>query len=199
MNKIVAIHGIKTGRFNWADVLRVYVQKDLRFHNYEFIELYWGRLHPLACIIPFIKLWKIKFIEKKLQEIYDDNTDKLYIIAHSYGTMLSWKALQRLLRKKSNVNVERLILVSGVVRVGTKVQELLDTGILKKLINYYSPNDEVAGYNPFGHAGAHGFKETHEHLFQKLFKVEHSEWFQESPPNFYEKWLDDMANESDPN
>ena len=184
---IIAIHGIKTNSLNWTDVFKAYIINDKRFDDRDFIEINWGYLPALFTMIPPLMYWKYHYVKKRIVEACKDY-EQVDIIAHSMGTRYSYYAI-----KSEKLPVRKLIMFSGVVKVNERVDHALEAS-LGQLINYYSPYDEVARFNPFGHCGYAGFEWKHKRLLQKSFYVEHSEWFSDKPPDFYKLWMDDLAN-----
>ncbi len=206
---IFAIHGIRSQKEgNWIFDFIDYAKKDPKFNDDVFVPYYYGFVWATFSIFPFLKFEKIKELKKALRKIVSENPDcELNIVAHSYGTELSFLAV-----KTSGedglppILVNKHILVASVVSRYNYIpyDDTLRAGKIKQLHCYCSYNDEVCNYAPFGHSGCFGFSRDRydSKCYPKPFDdlgiynhqveiAEHGDYFKGD--KYYKEWLDVMA------
>ena len=203
-NIVIGIHGIRTEKkSNWINDLSIHMRLDHRFAEWGFIDASYGYFEWIWTIVPFFKRFRIKRFLSKLRKIQKKNPGvSINIIGHSYGTMIAYEAIKRSGKDgKYPVKVDSLVLVASIVSAHEDFKETIGNYIIRNIYNYCSYADEVARYNPFGHSGYWGFipPKPREHInnpypgvYNRRYDVEHSEWFDEDPPDFYTMWLDDI-------
>jgi pimeloyl-ACP methyl ester carboxylesterase len=208
MNRIIfVVHGIRSRQEdNWIYQFIDFAKADPRFEDDIFIPYYYGFVLATGSIIPTFKYRMVKRLRRAIRE----ETAKypgyeLNIVAHSYGTELSFWAI-----KTSGedtvppmpIMVNRLILVASVVLRSYHIpyNDTLRDGKIKQLHCYCSYNDEVCNFAPFGHSGCFGFsRDEHDSTcYPKPFDdleiynhqaeiAEHGDYFKGT--KFYEEWL----------
>lgn len=209
MNRIIfSIHGIRSHRQgNWVFDFTEFAKKDPRFKDDIFNAYYYGFVFATISINPFFKYEMVKKVKKELRRVTTAFPDhELNIIAHSYGTELSFQAI-----KTSGedglppIILDKLILVSSVVSRFNEIpyDTTLRSNKIKQLHCYCSYKDWVCNFAPFGHSGCFGFSknrydsqccpkpfddlEIYNHQVEKL---DHCAYFNEK---FFAEWLDIIA------
>lgn len=158
MKIICAVHGIRTYG-EWIDKFFDYTRKNSYYQNEPLIAYKYGFLLAVKSVNPFVKFYAVKNLMKKLRGIQKDYPDAdLNIVAHSYGTELSYRAIKHSGEDgKGLIKVNKLILVASIIQIHEDFSETLKAGKLNELHNYCSFEDEVCRANPFGHSGYVGF------------------------------------------
>ena len=91
--------------------------------------------------------------------------------------------------RKKSIRINKLILISSVVKTHEKFNDTIGKGLIKEVHNFCSYGDEVCRFNPFGHSGYNGFlfgdSEPNPKVSNRRYEVEHSQWFDDAPPDFY--------------
>lgn len=203
---IFAIHGIRSHKQgNWVYDFTNFAQQDPRFKNDILEPYYYGFVLATASVIPFFKYAKVNKLKGILRKIINDNPNcELNIVAHSYGTELSFQAIKTSGEDgKPPITANKVILVSSVVSRHREIpyDTTLRAGKIKQLHCYCSFEDEVCNYAPFGHSGCFGFSkdrydsrcypkpfddlEIYNHQVEKL---EHGDYFRDT--KYYKEWLD---------
>ncbi len=206
MRIIFAIHGIRSAKKdNWIYKFIDFASKDKRFKNDIMVPHTYGYLWALNSVNPKTKFDHVKSVMKELRSLTSQYPDaKLNIVAHSYGTELSYQAIKRSGEDgKPPIKVDKLILVASIVSAHREIPytDTLREGKLNKLHCYCSYEDEVCRYNPFGHSGCWGFlRHVHDpKCYKKPFKdlelynhqqksLEHGDYFKGT--KFYKEWLE---------
>jgi len=208
---IFAIHGIRSPKQgNWIFDFTNFTKQDPRFKDDVFIPYYYGYILAVESVIPVVKYDAVKIVRGDLLKIIKDNPNcELNIIAHSYGTELSFQAIKRSGDEYAtpSIFVNKMILVSGIVSRCREIpySDTLRLGKIKQLHCYCSYEDEVCKFlNPFGRCGYSGFardkydKKCYPKPFDDLEIynhqvdiLEHSDYFKDT--KYYKEWLDIMA------
>jgi hypothetical protein len=207
MKKIVfAIHGIRSGRLsNWVFDFVNFAKQDSRFKDDVLIPFTYGYVLALASVWPPYKYGKVKMLQEVLRKVVVENPDcELNIVAHSYGTELSYWAIKASGEdNKPLIMTNKLILVSSVVSRYNEIPytDTLRAGKIKQLHCYCSFEDEVCRFAPFGHSGYAGFaKDRYDSTcYPKPFPdleiynhqvklLEHCDYFVGT--KYYQEWLD---------
>jgi len=179
-----------------------YIRKDPRYQNEPLIPFKYGFLLAIRCINPFVKFYKVKKLMKRLRKIQKDYPNaELNIVAHSYGTELSYRAIKHSGEDgKESIRVNKLILVASIIQIHEDFSETLRAGKLNELHNYCSLEDEVCRANPFGHSGYVGFMPLHDRKFyEKPYSdlevynhqveiLEHGDYFKGN--KYFKEWAD---------
>ncbi len=206
---IFAIHGIRSKKKgNWVYDFINYIKKDSQFKDDIFEPYHYGFIPATLSVNPFFKFASIKRIMRILRKIISKHPNcELNIVAHSYGTELSFQAIKRSGEDgKPPIMVNKIILVSSIVSRHRKIpyNDTLRAGKIKQLHCYCSYEDEICKFNPFGHSGYSGFSkdkydskcypkpfadlEIYNHQVKLL---EHSDYFKDT--RYYKEWLDIIA------
>ncbi len=207
MKKIIfAIHGIRSKKVgNWVYDFTDFLKKDPRFTNDVLVPHTYGFLFAVWSVNPVVKYSRVKRLMKVLRDLVSKNPDtELNIVAHSYGTELSFQAIKRSGEDgKSPIIVNKMILVSSVVSRHREIpyDDTVRPGKIKQLHCYCSFEDEVCRFNPFGHSGCYGFAKNKydSTCYQKPFEdleihnhqveiLEHSDYFKGD--KYFKEWAD---------
>ncbi len=206
---IFAIHGIRSQKEgNWVFDFEDFTKKDQRFKNDILKPYYYGFVLATVSVVPFFKYGKVKQLKNALRKAASDNPDcELNIVAHSYGTELSFWAI-----KTSGedglppIKVNNLILIASVVSRYNYIpyDDTLRAGKIKAMHCYCSYKDEVCNFAPFGHSGCFGFSKDRydSKCYPKPFPdleiynhqaeiAEHGDYFKGT--KYYEEWLNIIA------
>ena len=206
---IFAIHGIRSKKEgNWVYDFRDFVRKDPRFKDDIIVAHTYGFLFAVWSVNPFVKFHRVKRVMKVLRKLQNKYPDaELNIVAHSYGTELSYQSIKRSGEDgKLDIKVNKLILVASIVSAHREIpyEDTLGAKKIKQLHCYCSYEDEVCRYNNFGHSGCSGFlKSAHDpkhynQPFENLeiynhqaYTLEHCQYFEGT--KYYKEWLDIIA------
>lgn len=209
MRIIFAIHGIRSAKKdNWVYKFADFVGKDPRFKDDLAVPYPYGFLLALNSVNPKTKFDHVKRVMRELRALTGKYPDaELNIVAHSYGTELSYQAIKRSGEDdKPPIKVNKLILVASIVSAHREIPypDTLRAGKLNELHCYCSYEDEVCRYNHFGHSGCWGFlRHVHDpKCYEKPFKdlkiynhqqkdLEHCDYFKGT--TFFKEWLDIIA------
>jgi pimeloyl-ACP methyl ester carboxylesterase len=204
---IFAIHGIRSNKIgNWVYSFTDFAKADARFKDDIFEPYTYGFIPSALCVNPFFKFASVNRLKKVLRKIISDNPDcDLSIVAHSYGTELSYQAIKTSGEDgKLPIMVDKLILVSSIVSRNREIPytDTLKAGKIKQLHCYCSYEDEVCKLlNPFGRSGYSGLSkdEYDSKCYDKPFVdleiynhqvkiLEHCDYFKGT--KYYKEWLD---------
>lgn len=206
MKRIVfAIHGIRSGKKdNWVFDFVDFLKRDSRFEGDYLVPYTYGFVPAVVSVFSPFKYAMVKKVKKKLREILSEHPDcELNIVAHSYGTELSYWAVRSSeddSKSPDPITVNKMILAGSVVtRGGTP--DLVKAGRIKRLDCYCSYEDEVAKlFNPFGRSGASGVSRDNydrrcyprpyddlEIYNHQEKTVEHNAWFTDK---YFKEWAD---------
>jgi|GEM_PF-2120925 len=211
MRAIIAIHGIRSyKKDNWIYQFCDFAKQDSRFKDDILLPYYYGYLPSFQCVEGVKRFHLIKGFMKFLRTVKTDYPGiDLNIVAHSYGTEISFQAIKRSgedSKTKGPILINKLILVGSIVDEYREIPytDTLRAGKIRELHCYCSYEDEVCRYNPFGHSGCFGFLKDvhdpvcHEHPFADLNIInhqtntmEHSQYFEGD--KFKKEWLDIIA------
>lgn len=207
MKKIIfAIHGIRSGeKNNWIHRFTAFARKDPRSKGDIFKSYTYGYVLAAQSVSLTFKYNMINKLKDDLRRIIKKYPEhELNIVAHSYGTLLSFQAIKRSGEDgRSVIKANKLILVASVVSRHREIsyKDTFGAGKIKQLHCYCSFKDKICKNNPFGHSGYAGFSkdrydrrcyakpikklEIHNH---QVKTVGHSEYFKGH--KFYKQWLD---------
>ncbi len=166
---IITIHGIRTRQIkSWQMSFWNFVKSnnpDVKVFRYQYGFLmapmsWWFAFTSKFRVLSFFRKRIIsgfvKFINK-IQRKFPDH--EINIIAHSFGTWISYYSLER----DPDIRVGSLVLVQGVISSHIEKLNLanwLELGRVKRVHAWSSPNDRVVGklvLPPFGKLGYRGF------------------------------------------
>jgi hypothetical protein len=203
---IFAIHGIRSKKIgNWVYSFTDFAKTDTRFKDDVFEPYTYGFIPVVLSVNPFFKFASVNRVKKVLREIIANSPDcELNIVAHSYGTELSYQAIKTSGEDgKPPIIADKVILVSSIVSRHREIPytDTLRAGKIKQLHCYCSYADEVCKINPFGHSGCSGFSkdEYDSKCYDKPFAgleiynhqveiLEHCDYFKGT--KYYKEWLD---------
>ena len=210
MRKIIfAIHGIRSPRVaNWVYSFTDFAKQDQRFKGDTLEPFTYNFLLATVSVIPFVKFYHVQMVKRVLRDIVAKNPNcELNIVAHSYGTELSYWAVKASGEDdKPPIMVNKMILTASVVSRHGEIpySDTLRAGKIKQLHCYCSHKDNVCQFNPFGHSGYAGFARDiyDSKCYPKPFddleiynhqteKTEHCDYFNDT--RYYKEWLDIIA------
>lgn len=187
MKIILAIHGIRT-HGEWIKEFFKYVKERQPTNNTVFVDYNYGWLSAIFCVIPFVKFWYVKKLKRKIREI-----QKIYpladlnIVAHSYGTELTYWALHSSGEDgRPIIKTDKIIFSGSILRINTDFSQEFEQDKIKELHNYSSLEDEVSRLNPFGHSGYTKLADKNVINHQNN-TLEHCGYFVEQ---YYKEWYD---------
>lgn len=207
---IFAIHGIRSPKQgNWIYDFSNFTKEDPRFKDDIFVPYYYGFVLATVSVFPVFKYEKVKELKIALRKTINDNPNcELNIVAHSYGTELSFWAIKTSGEDgKPAIMTNKVILVSSVVSRFNEIpyNSTLRAGKIKQLHCYCSYKDKVCNFALFGHSGCFGFSrdrydsrcypkpfddlEIYNHQVETLG---HSAYFEDV--KYFKEWLDIIAS-----
>ncbi|MFZ8143636.1 response regulator [Alteromonas macleodii] len=188
-----SVHGIEsTG--NWQGKL----SKELSGHtdNVSFASYYYGAYSFLAFFLPFLRFFTVLMFCRKLHELLqrEDNSNKeIVVFAHSFGTYIAVKGIERYIKKFGNINLKTIVLAGSVLKSNHSFKNIVNNTSCRVV------ND--AGYKDFplvlsqllvpftgmaGRVGFFGFKD--DKFTNRFFDGGHSLYF-ESDDFIKRYWL----------
>lgn len=206
---IFIIHGIRSKPGgNWVYRFRDFARKDPRFKGDIFRLYVYGYVLATQSAILTFKYDMINRVKAELRKIMRKSPGcELNIVAHSYGTLLSFQAIKRSGEDgRFPIKVNKLILVASVVSRHREIpyDDTLGAGKIKQLHCYCSYKDKVCKNNPFGHSGYAGFaRDRYDRICYrepikklKIYNhqqntIGHSGYFKGH--KYYKEWLDILA------
>ena len=209
MRIIFAIHGIRSKKEgNWVFDFINFAKADNRLRGDIFKPYTYGFVPAVLSVNPFFKFHSVKRVMKVLRKLKKQYPDAdLNIVAHSYGTELSFQAIKRSGEDgKEKIKVNKLILVGGIVSAHREIpyNDTLREGKIKEMHCYCSYEDEICRYNNFGHSGCFGFlRNAHnpkcypkpfddlEIYNHQTYTLEHCDYFKGD--QYRKEWLDIIA------
>lgn len=166
MEEIYTIHGIQTShdRKTWQDSFRKYVLTNSnQFICHTFKYGYW------VGIAPYFSTWINKVFRSHFSKQYfkfimkhHKKGNQINLVGHSFGTWVIHDVLEIFRKKK--IPIKSVHLLAGVISSHiehNRLDEYLDSNLIKKVYVWSSKEDEVcrsAPY-PFGHVGYWGIIE----------------------------------------
>ncbi|MCX5711738.1 MAG: hypothetical protein NTY47_01540 [Candidatus Omnitrophica bacterium] len=207
---IFSIHGIRSkAPDNWVYKFTDFAKQDTRFKDDFFSPYIYGFVPATISIIPFFKYARVQKLKAVLRDVIAAHPGhELNIVAHSYGTELSFQAIKTSGEDgKPPIIVNKLLLISSIVSRYNEIpyMDTLRAGKIKQLHCYCSYEDEVCNFAPFGHSGYAGFardrydKTCYPKPFDDLeiynyqIKIlEHCDYFKDT--TYYKEWLDIIAS-----
>jgi CheY-like chemotaxis protein len=196
----ITIHGIEsTG--GWQETLqesfKAHTNK-IVFQNYDY-----GVFTLFSFMIPFLRLKVVSKFAKDFQATLVENKDKkIIIIAHSFGTYIAVRAIEKLIKNKFELEIETIILCGSVLKKTQQFSTIIEnTGA--RVINECGIGDKILLLSEFfvpntGMAGRVGFLGLNTDSFRNRFHSGgHSLYFEKSN-NFCEKyWLTLLSDNDD--
>ena len=185
-----------------------FAKQDPRFKDDVLEPFTYGFLLATWSANPFVKFYHVQTVKRALRDIVAKNPGcELDIVAHSYGTELSYQAVKTSGEDgKPSIMVNKMILTASVVSNHLEIPytDTLRAGKIKQLHCYCSYKDNVCQFNPIGHSGYAGFardlydSKCYEKPFPDLElynhqveNVGHCDYFNDT--KYYKEWLDIIA------
>jgi pimeloyl-ACP methyl ester carboxylesterase len=167
---IVSLHGILTYKHDMTDWEEEFGRwLAVNYPSVHYVKFKYGWIGPvwawLSTIMNVLKLpnWVTDLVVQKvpriLIQLQKENPDaKIHIVAHSYGTWVTWRTLL----ENSSIKVQSVTLVASVISAHierNRIGQLLKAGQIKSVFVWCSHDDEVVrliAIPPFGHLGYWG-------------------------------------------
>ena len=207
---IITAHGIRT-----HGAWQVRLQRLLRVRKnevFKFVHLNYGFFSFLQDIIPFLRYFKIRWCTERLRPLITQHRwDRIDIVAHSFGTHLIARSLQRLARDNA-FEIHTVILAGSVLRLSFSWESLQREGAaarVNRVINECGLNDRVLLVNQLlvflgGAAGRFGLRGgLSETLWNRFYPFGHSGYFKPLSPGgdqdafMSENWLPLLLHDED--
>lgn len=188
---VITVHGIRTFG-DWQERLKKIVcSKNDRF---EFCPYEYGYFSVIAFFIPLLRHFVVKNFESQLRQLIAHTPDKaIYIFSHSFGTYITTKAIDRILKDGDDINLELLVLSGSVLKSSFDWNRIIKR-TKACIVNDCGCNDLVLWLSEAlvpntGMAGKLGFYGINTERFtNRYFKGGHSHYF--NTDIFMEKyWL----------
>ncbi len=178
---LITFHGIRTFG-QWQENLEAQLYK--KANNFESERIKYNFFSILLFMIPFVRQLIVNRLSKDFENILKNNSEKhIYIIAHSFGTYLAIKLLE-----KTNVNVKinTLILSGSVIPSTYDLNTILNKNVIK-IVNECARDDFILILCKiivplFSDAGRIGFigRNNKNILINRFYKGGHSTYFKNS-------------------
>jgi CheY-like chemotaxis protein len=188
-NLLITYHGIRTHGY-WQDTLKNLI--DSKVNSFEHIKAQYGFFSLFLFIFPFLRNIIINKLFEDFEKIIEKNYDKkIYIVAHSFGTEIVLKLIEK---ANLNIKIETMIFSGSVIKDNYKLNSLLETKV-KRIINECAQNDKVLVANKLlipslGDAGRIGFTGyTNKDLVNRFFIGGHSVYFNKDTDFMGKYWL----------
>lgn len=187
---VITIHGINTAG-KWQDLLENELAdtKNIICKHYKYIHK-----APFKILIPF---WRAKIVNKfndDLRGLFKKYPNcEFYFFAHSFGTLLLFKSLQRLTSLNSP-NIKLVTLSGSVLKRDSNWEQISSELGVEMIVNDCGVEDIALpfayllapGLGMAGRTGFYGFKG--EEVQNRYFQGGHS-FFEESEDFYKEYWL----------
>ncbi len=196
---VISLHGIRT-LAPWQNIFSEYIQEKtsgIEYHSFKY-----GFFGIFFFIFPMIRIFHSKKFIKKIEHVIFDNPDKeIYIFAHSYGTYIISKLLEK---NNDKIKINTLFLSGSVLPQNYDIHKNFGKSV-DKIINDCGINDYVLITNkilvPFlGDSGRIGFSGVNnQKLINRFFKGGHSLYFEDyQSKNFIENyWIPYLIDSKD--
>ena len=182
MKIIITIHGIRTFG-QWQQRLERVCKAeapDLVFYHYSY-----GYFSVLAFLFPPFRYLAVRRFASFLTQVQATHPNQtIHIVSHSFGTHLTGWGIYRLAQVKK-VSLGNIILAGSVLRVTFPWQELIDRGVVRKVVNDCGIGDSILILSQFfvlltGMAGRLGFQGgLNDRFMNRYFEGGHSLYFVE--------------------
>ncbi|SEL41775.1 Response regulator receiver domain-containing protein [Colwellia chukchiensis] len=187
---IYSIHGIHSfGR--WQGKLDEYIKE--QGSEFEHIEFKYNFYPVFSFLIPPLRNREVKTFITELQDLANRNrTAEINIVAHSFGTFVAVKALEKI-PLITSPKLGRVVLCGSVLKSSYQLQKIINKHEIKGIVNDCGISDKAlvlsqASAVGLGMAGKVGFKNTFAGLIQnRYFEGDHGLFFNKG---FFKDWLD---------
>lgn len=196
---LMTVHGIRTyGK--WQSSL----QQETKAYSdeFEYIDIKYGYFDIISFCIPYFRSKKIASISNRVSQLIDDAPDKdIYLVAHSFGTMIVCEALNT---RTSPSKIKRLIMCGSPLSHKYDLDKVVASSELT--INDCGTKDAILVLARtlvlgLGDAGRTGFqREDSKSFLNRFHSGGHSLYFEESDsPSFPERyWLPLLISDTAP-
>lgn len=180
---VTCVPGIETNANAWPKRFAVYAWERFRnvFVTEAAIQLVSAVRFYLCAVFPFLEWGRRRAIAAVLRQTGGGDVPRA-IVGHSKGTDWSVDTLYA----NPDIEVEALVLIGSVLSEryhGSKLERLVDRGQVKRILNVWSPNDDVikllSWWPAGGKAGSRGFADLRgdEPVWQYKTEEAHSTYF----------------------
>lgn len=177
---IITIHGIRTFG-EWQQRLRRLIELETlhtSFKNYKY-----GYEAIITFIFPALREKKVEELYQKLETLGYKNDESIYIFAHSFGTYLVVKALEKCIDNDTHFTLKRLTLAGSMLQSNYDFSRIIKH-FNCSIINECGTNDSVlllseALLPDAGMAGREGFQNNFENskFLNRFYNFGHSGYF----------------------
>lgn len=204
---IYSIHGIHSFG-HWQGKLDKYIKE--QGSEFEHIEFKYNFYPVFSFLIPALRNREVKTFITELQDLANRNrTAEINIVAHSFGTFVTVKALEKI-PLVTSPSIGRVVLCGSVLKSSYQLQKLINKHQIEGIVNDCGISDKALVFSQatvfgLGMAGKVGFKNTFAGLIQnRYFEGGHGLFFEEvlfkDWLNFFSgRQLDKQDDRKDPN
>ncbi|GAB1044677.1 MAG: hypothetical protein SPiBPW_30460 [Shewanella algae] len=193
---IYSIHGIMSfGK--WQNNLDDYIRE--QGCDYEHIEFKYNFYPLISFLLPPMRKREVNAFIIELQDLANRNRKaEINIIAHSFGTFVAVKALERISKLKSP-QIGKVILCGSVLKSSHQLQKVIQKHSIKGVINDCGITDRALVLSQcaaigLGMAGRVGFKNTFNgFIHNRFFNGGHGLFFNEA---IFKDWLDFISGKN---
>lgn len=184
---VFSVHGIRT-LGEWQDKLEKTISDSKQ--TYEVVKYRYNYFSAIQLIIPKYRGAVINRLAKELEDLSERFPDsKITIFSHSFGTYAIVKALE-LLPKSCELNIEKLVLISSVLKSDYDLSQIKRKFNIKIMLNECGYNDNVLLLSHYfcidmGMAGRSGF--VGNHATNRYYKGGHN-FFNREPTFIESNW-----------
>jgi hypothetical protein len=182
---VLSLHGIRT-RGDWQKQLSAALSKK----GFVYEPLDYGFFRAIQLVLPFMRERKKKWFLEQYERATKGYLNPPSIIAHSFGTYLVAKTLQ----KYDELKFDRIIFCGSIVEVSYPWTTVLDSGRATRVLNDYGRKDRWAKtaewfVNDSGPSGAKGFNDKANGRVLNRVRPEfrHSDFFYQT--NYDRTWI----------
>lgn len=197
----LTLHGIKT-RGAWQQKLHSLINNytdtiDVQHYKYGYFSVF-------SFFIPYLRQQAVKNFSLALNNLIQNNPNKSFIVfAHSFGTYIAVKGIEKLIKSGVSVNLNKLVLCGSVLNSNhdfsvisencktTIINEAGDSDLALIASQAFIPNTGMAG-----RTGFHGF--NNKRFVNRYFNGGHSLYFNEDSDFIERYWLPLLSTEEAP-
>jgi serine/threonine-protein kinase len=182
---VISLHGIRT-----SGVWQKQLSSALSSEGFVYAPLDYGFFRAIQLVLPFMREQKMKWFMEQCSTATKGYHDPPSIIAHSFGTYL----VARSLEKYAELKFRHVILCGSIVQVAYPWTRIADSFQVTRVLNDYGGKDfwaKTAVYfvNDAGPSGAKGFQDCAGGRVINRHRPEfrHSDFFYQS--NYERTWI----------
>ena len=182
---VLSIHGIRTTG-QWQDELA----ESLDDAGFRHRPMNFGFFRAASLLLPWARQGKVDWFLKEIEKKMDADGTPPSIIAHSFGTYILTKALE----KQSLLRFDRIILCGSIVRCGYPWSTIVEGKQVNYVLNEAGGKDFWCGLvgwvvSDAGPSGVEGFDEDADGRILQLRHAlhRHSDYFSEL--NYRKRWI----------